>query len=58
VLTKVGFFEGFLGEAKPSTAEYIDIFEERRQVSTTKSPKKTLLQVLPLLIFVEYPFIY
>jgi hypothetical protein len=47
ILEKVEFFEGFLGETKLSTAEYIDIFEERKQVSTTKSPKKTLLQVFP-----------
>ncbi|MCC8371518.1 MAG: HemK family protein methyltransferase [Rickettsia endosymbiont of Pseudomimeciton antennatum] len=31
---------GFLGETKPSTAAYIDVREERRRVSTTKSPTR------------------
>ncbi|MCC8397828.1 MAG: hypothetical protein LN569_00645 [Rickettsia endosymbiont of Labidopullus appendiculatus] len=31
---------GFLGETKPSTAAYIDVREERKQVSTTKSPTR------------------
>ncbi|MCC8397821.1 MAG: Hsp70 family protein [Rickettsia endosymbiont of Labidopullus appendiculatus] len=30
----------FLGETKPSTAAYIDVREERRRVSTTKSPTR------------------
>jgi hypothetical protein len=32
--------EAFLGEALLSTAEYIDIFEERKQDSTQKLPAR------------------
>ncbi|MCC8372459.1 MAG: TatD family hydrolase [Rickettsia endosymbiont of Pseudomimeciton antennatum] len=39
-LHKSKIVEGFLGETKPSTAAYIDVREERRQVSTTKSPTR------------------
>ncbi|MCC8371597.1 MAG: NAD-dependent DNA ligase LigA [Rickettsia endosymbiont of Pseudomimeciton antennatum] len=39
-LYKSKIVEGFLGETKPSTAAYIDVREERRQVSTTKSPTR------------------
>ncbi|MCC8371320.1 MAG: PD-(D/E)XK nuclease family protein [Rickettsia endosymbiont of Pseudomimeciton antennatum] len=39
-LHKSKIVEGFLGETKPSTAAYIDVREERRRVSTTKSPTR------------------
>ncbi|MCC8399386.1 MAG: heme lyase CcmF/NrfE family subunit [Rickettsia endosymbiont of Platyusa sonomae] len=41
---------GFLGETKPSTAAYINVREERRRVSTTKSPTR-LTYVGSLLFF-------
>ncbi|WP_284346739.1 glycine--tRNA ligase subunit beta [Rickettsia endosymbiont of Oedothorax gibbosus] len=39
-LDKSEIVDGFLGETKPSTAAYIDVREERRRVSTTKSPTR------------------
>ncbi|MCC8372031.1 MAG: hypothetical protein LN568_04765 [Rickettsia endosymbiont of Pseudomimeciton antennatum] len=39
-LHKSKIVEEFLGETKPSTAAYIDVREERRRVSTTKSPTR------------------
>ncbi|MCC8399555.1 MAG: Hsp70 family protein [Rickettsia endosymbiont of Platyusa sonomae] len=39
-LHKSKIVEGFLGETKPSTAAYINVREERRRVSTTKSPTR------------------
>ncbi len=41
-LHKSKIVERFLGETKPSTAAYIDVREERRQVSTTKSPTRLI----------------
>ncbi|BFD45672.1 MAG: hypothetical protein DMENIID0002_03180 [Rickettsia endosymbiont of Sergentomyia squamirostris] len=40
LLHKSKIVEGFLGETKPSTAAYIDVREEQRRVSTTKSPTR------------------
>ncbi|WP_341755247.1 hypothetical protein [Candidatus Tisiphia endosymbiont of Ptychoptera albimana] len=40
MLHKSKIVEGFLGETKPSTAAYTDVREERRRVSTTKSPTR------------------
>ncbi|WP_341756168.1 MULTISPECIES: hypothetical protein [unclassified Candidatus Tisiphia] len=40
LLHKSKIVEGFLGETKPSTAAYTDVREERRRVSTTKSPTR------------------
>ncbi|WP_375333291.1 glycine--tRNA ligase subunit beta [Candidatus Tisiphia endosymbiont of Xenochironomus xenolabis] len=40
-LDKSEIVEGFLGETKPSTAAYIDVREERRRFSTTKSPTRS-----------------
>ncbi len=39
-LHKSKIVEGFLEETKPSTAAYLKVREERRQVSTTKSPTR------------------
>ncbi|WP_375318689.1 DUF2608 domain-containing protein [Candidatus Tisiphia endosymbiont of Oplodontha viridula] len=54
LLHKSKIVEGFLGETKPSTAAYTDVREERRRVSTTKSPTRltyaaSLLLLLPLI---------
>ncbi len=51
--------EGFLGETKPATFAYIDVREERRQVSTTKSPTRliyagSLLTLIGLMTFVNW----
>ncbi|WP_341757037.1 MULTISPECIES: hypothetical protein [unclassified Candidatus Tisiphia] len=40
MLHKSKIVEGFLGETKSSTAAYTDVREERRRVSTTKSPTR------------------
>ncbi|WP_375319228.1 hypothetical protein [Candidatus Tisiphia endosymbiont of Oplodontha viridula] len=40
MLHKSKKLSGFLGETKPSTAAYTDVREERRRVSTTKSPTR------------------
>ncbi|WP_341755029.1 PD-(D/E)XK nuclease family protein [Candidatus Tisiphia endosymbiont of Ptychoptera albimana] len=40
LLHKSKIVEGFLGETRPSTAAYTDVREERRRVSTTKSPTR------------------
>ncbi|HJD57306.1 DNA polymerase III subunit alpha [Candidatus Tisiphia endosymbiont of Ptychoptera albimana] len=40
LLHKSKIVEGFLEETKPSTTAYIDVREERRRVSTTKSPTR------------------
>ncbi|MCC8397834.1 MAG: hypothetical protein LN569_00680 [Rickettsia endosymbiont of Labidopullus appendiculatus] len=50
-LHKSKIVEGFLEETKPSTAAYINVCEERRRVSTTKSPTRlayagSLIQVI------------
>ncbi|WP_367364262.1 hypothetical protein [Candidatus Tisiphia endosymbiont of Nedyus quadrimaculatus] len=41
-LHKSKIVEGFLEETKPSTAAYTDVREERRRVSTTKSPTRLI----------------
>ncbi len=40
LLSKPVYGEKFLGEAQASTAEYLNVFEERRQASTTKLPSE------------------
>ncbi|WP_341755898.1 hypothetical protein [Candidatus Tisiphia endosymbiont of Ptychoptera albimana] len=40
MLHKSKIVEGFLGETKPATFAYTDVREERRRVSTTKSPTR------------------
>ncbi|WP_341757047.1 MULTISPECIES: hypothetical protein [unclassified Candidatus Tisiphia] len=40
LLHKSKIVEGFLGETKPATFAYTDVCEERRRVSTTKSPTR------------------
>ncbi|WCR53908.1 MAG: Lysine--tRNA ligase [Wolbachia endosymbiont of Ctenocephalides orientis wCori] len=41
--TESGYDEKFLGEAQVSTAEYCDVFEERKQALTTKLPSEASL---------------
>ncbi|WP_425360989.1 hypothetical protein [Candidatus Tisiphia endosymbiont of Stenodema calcarata] len=41
-LHKSKIVEGFLEETKPSTAAYTDVREERRRISTTKSPTRLI----------------
>ncbi|WP_341755722.1 hypothetical protein [Candidatus Tisiphia endosymbiont of Ptychoptera albimana] len=40
MLHKSKKLSGFLGETKPATFAYTDVREERRRVSTTKSPTR------------------
>ncbi|WP_375318995.1 hypothetical protein [Candidatus Tisiphia endosymbiont of Oplodontha viridula] len=40
MLHKSKIVEGFLGETKPATFAYTNVREERRRVSTTKSPTR------------------
>ncbi len=54
LLHKSKIVEGFLGETKPSTAAYIDVREERRRVSTTKSPTRLIYAVSLILISKTY----
>ncbi|WP_341755428.1 hypothetical protein [Candidatus Tisiphia endosymbiont of Ptychoptera albimana] len=49
MLHKSKIVEGFLGETKPATFAYTDVREERRRVSTTKSPTR-LTYAVSLLI--------
>ena len=40
----MSIFEEFLGKMQMSTAAYSDVREERKQILTTKLPKRDLLQ--------------
>ncbi|WP_375318765.1 hypothetical protein [Candidatus Tisiphia endosymbiont of Oplodontha viridula] len=49
MLHKSKKLSGFLGETKPATFAYTDVREERRRVSTTKSPTRLTYAVSLLL---------
>ncbi|WP_341755427.1 hypothetical protein [Candidatus Tisiphia endosymbiont of Ptychoptera albimana] len=53
MLHKSKIVEGFLGETKPATFAYTDVREERRRVSTTKSPTRLTYAVSLLYILVK-----
>ncbi|OZG32056.1 MULTISPECIES: cytochrome c oxidase subunit II [Rickettsieae] len=53
LLHKSKIVEGFLGETKPSTAVYINVHEERRRVSTTKSSTR-LTYVASLILYLLF----
>ncbi|WP_341755845.1 hypothetical protein [Candidatus Tisiphia endosymbiont of Ptychoptera albimana] len=57
MLHKSKIVEGFLGETKPSTAAYTDVREERRRISTTKSPTR-LTYAVSLLSTLRYSAIF
>ncbi|WP_341755810.1 hypothetical protein [Candidatus Tisiphia endosymbiont of Ptychoptera albimana] len=56
MLHKSKIVEGFLGETKPATFAYTDVREERRRVSTTKSPTRLTYAVSLLQGAISPPF--
>ncbi|WP_341756456.1 hypothetical protein [Candidatus Tisiphia endosymbiont of Nemotelus nigrinus] len=58
MLHKSKIVEGFLGETKPATFAYTDVREERRRVSTTKSPTRLTYAVSLLCLVIHNPYIH
>ncbi|WP_341755729.1 hypothetical protein [Candidatus Tisiphia endosymbiont of Ptychoptera albimana] len=54
MLHKSKIVEGFLGETKPATFAYTDVREERRRVSTTKSPTRLTYAVSLMKMLLKY----